>query len=282
MKKILVRLYQLLSPNMKKRLGNSKVLKPIRDRLLRSNGEYIETDVFINRSYNEYTANFRFFSAIQIAAKAKNRGIENTLIKNSMTLLQKRKFDSNKYIIFDVGSNFGYLSLTWATTIAKKGKTIAFEPNLRVLQSFRKSVLANGLGETVVLENVALGNENKDIKLYNFNTTSNILETFDPVLIQTKASTVQMIKLDDYVVRHNITRLDLLKIDVDGIELEILKGAKQLIKKLRPIIIVEVNEKSEIIDFLLDNNYKILNLKMENYSSKDFNSNLFGVPIECY
>ncbi len=91
MKKILVQIYQWLLPKMRKTLGESKFLKPLRSIILRTKGEFRETDVTIRRSYHQYKVNFRFFSSIQIAAKARDRGIENILINNSIILLKNIK-----------------------------------------------------------------------------------------------------------------------------------------------------------------------------------------------
>ncbi len=76
--------------------------------------------------------------------------------------------------------------------------------------------------------------------------------------------------------------MDLLKIDVDGIEMEILKGAKNLIQNFRPIIIVEVNEEQNIINFLSHHNYTLLNLDLEQHNLINLNSNIFCVPTKEY
>jgi hypothetical protein len=55
---------------------------------------------------------------------------------------------------------------------------------------------------------------------------------------------VDTISLDDYLERHQLGHLDMLKIDVEGGELEVISGAKKSIACLRPMVICEVIDKT--------------------------------------
>ncbi len=92
-------------------------------------------------------------------------------------------------------------------------------------------------------------------------------------------SPIKMVSLDLYVVDNNIEKCDLVKIDVDGIEYAILKGAEELIKRFRPTFIVETNGDMKLIEFLENRNYKILDMKLEVYKREDeIPENVFCVP----
>jgi methyltransferase FkbM-like protein len=56
----------------------------------------------------------------------------------------------------------------------------------------------------------------------------------------TSAEGVGTITLDDLAAAHGLARVDLIKIDTDGHELEVLKGAVRILKELRPAVIFEV------------------------------------------
>lgn len=280
MKNFLVYIYGKFPSKLRKALGSFMLLKPLRNAFLRNNGAFRETNVIIERDYENYKLHFNFFSSIQVAAKATKNGVESTLLTSSIKLLKKYRKGSDDLIILDIGSNFGYLSLVWAGSIAKKGKVIAFEPNAKVGRSFEKSIVSNNLEERIILERLAVGNANKEINLYDFNTTSNTLSSFNPNLIETNRSIIKMIKLDDYIKQKQITKIDLIKIDVDGIELDVLKGAEESIRKFRPIIVVELNEEMDIQKFIEKFDYHLLDIRLNDFDSSKPVDNVFCIPSD--
>src|SRR5690554_6604690 len=143
--KVVLKLYTILSPQMRNRIGQSQVLKPLRDIILRSNGNYRESKVLVNRSYLEYKVEFNFIASLKVASKAKKSGIENTILRNSINLVKSYKTKENDAVVLDVGANFGYLSLVWANSISRQGKVIAFEPNSKVYGNFHDSIKINNL-----------------------------------------------------------------------------------------------------------------------------------------
>lgn len=267
-------LYNLFPKRLRKKLGRSKLLAPLRNSFFRSNGTYKEVLVKIKRKYSNYIVQFNFNASIQVANKAKNQGIENTLLNNSIGLL---KSDDNNKTIFDVGANFGYLSMVWANTVCKNGKVYSFEPHPLLFNSYSKSVKSNNLQDQIVTENVAVGNELGTIEINLLSTTSNTLD-LESNKKNDKKVNVDIITLDHYVKTNNIKKCDLIKIDVDGIEFDILNGSKELIEKLQPIFIVETNNDTRIIDFFSKHDYQILNMKLEPISEGELPSNIFCKP----
>jgi FkbM family methyltransferase len=51
---------------------------------------------------------------------------------------------------------------------------------------------------------------------------------------------VQLVRLDDYLREHPLPRIDAIKIDVEGAEVRVLRGAREMIERFRPLIIFEV------------------------------------------
>ncbi len=70
---------------------------------------------------------------------------------------------------------------------------------------------------------------------------------------------------------------------MDGIELDILNGAKKVLEKYKPILIVETNDDSRILEFLWSLDYTILNMKLKKVK-KDENipHNIFAVDETAY
>ncbi len=206
--------------------------------------------------------------------------MENTLINNAISLLKKYKPRSqDDYTVFDVGANFGYLSLVWNQTIAKNGIVYAFEPHPTIFNSVKTSVKLNVLSNLKLI-NAAVSDKAGKIELHLSSTTSN---TLTEVAQENKANTtvkIDMITLDEFSMQHAITHVDLIKIDVDGIEHDILKGAKQLIATSRPVIIVETNGDASIHTFIREQGYKILDMKLNECKDDSvLPVNSFGIPL---
>ena len=92
-----------------------------------------------------------------------------------------------------------------------------------------------------------------------------------------------MVSLDQFIINENVKKIDMIKIDVDGIEFDILNGAKEIIKKFKPILIVETNDESRIIEFCLSNGYKILNQKLLPFElGQKTPPNIFCVDMNAY
>lgn len=267
-------IYNFFSKKIKNKLGRSKILEPFRNLFFRNNGSYREVHTFVKRKYLKYFVEFNFYASIQVANKAKNKGIENTLLNNSLKLLKSNIDDKT---IFDVGTNFGYLSMVWANSICKKGKVYSFEPHPLLYNSLSKSIKSNSLEDIIVWENVAVGNETGTIDIKILPTTSNKMDV-ESNSINVKKEKVNIITLDHYVEKNNIMKCDLIKIDVDGIEFEILNGAKELIKKMYPIFIVETNKDDRIIDFFEGFDYQILNMNLKPIEVGELPLNIFCIP----
>lgn len=273
--RIIKNLYNFIPQPLQKKLGNSKILKLIRNLLLRPYGSFRETSVIVKRNYLEYPVSFIFFASLKVSAKAERKGIENTLLRNSLKLL-KDKVPSGDAVVLDVGANFGYLSMVWANSVAKNGKVFAFEPNVKVFRSFQKSVAENQLESRIKPNNLAVGKENGRITIYTNTTTANILKA---EMTQKNASLIEMVTLNSFVKNADLYRCDLVKIDVDGIELEILKGATDLIEHFRPIFIVETNEDRRIIEYFMSFHYQILDMELNPFQTGAvMPPNIFCIP----
>lgn len=136
-------------------------------------------------------------------------------------------------IVFDVGSHIGFYTISSAKRCGNKGKVFCFEPNPDTFKRLNKNIKINGLSN-VISNNIAISDKNGLIKL-------KIGESSEGSTIMKNGSlksyyddiTIQSITLDEFVINQNIKNIDILKIDAEGAELLILKGA---IKKTIPLV----------------------------------------------
>lgn len=155
-------------------------------------------------------------------------------------------------VFVDVGANVGILSAC-AALKAIHGKVISIEPTDTFNYLIKNLSKLPSPCATFEFLNLAIGNstgQRKD-QIYKIWGEKPVADVF------------QFKKLDDVVSELNLNRIDVIKIDTDGFELEVLKGAQNTILKFRPTLIVEVNEAlatrgttiQEIFDFLIEQRY---------------------------
>jgi len=273
MKEILAKIYEITPNFILNQISKSRILTRIKNILILENGNYKIIRTEISRSYHSFKVDFFFFGPIKIAIKAKKKGVENTLLRHSFKLLSEYKTDTDP-TIYDVGANFGFLSMVWGKAFEKEnGKVYAFEPSRKVSEVTKKSFKFNNL-KNVDLQNKAIGNFSGHIDIYEGKASSNIKQQQN-----THKINVEITKLDDFTLKKQIKNIDLIKIDVDGFELEVLKGAEIIIDKYAPILIVETNNDLEILDFIHSKDYVIFDMKLNKVIDlkSNISSNIFCV-----
>jgi FkbM family methyltransferase len=135
----------------------------------------------------------------------------------------------------DVGANVGYYTMVAASVVGPTGRVYAFEPHPRVAALLALSIKSARLDDRITLSRVALSSSRGDATLYLPSDESNTLEaSLVPSEIgQGQAIRVPTLPLDDYAAEHSIKHIRLIKIDVEGAELEVLMGATSVLSQLR-------------------------------------------------
>lgn len=175
----------------------------------------------------------------------------------------KSKFKEQPITIFDVGANSGEYSLM-IKDVFPSAIIYAFEPNpvtFHLLQE--KTKLINKIKSFPV----GLGSTKSTMEIYTYKNdpTSEHASVIKEVMVSLHQSDdvqnyqVPIICLDDFCNEHSIDRINFLKIDTEGFELEALKGAAQLINKKKiEVIQFEFNEMNIYSKVFLHDFYKIL------------------------
>ena len=151
------------------------------------------------------------------------------------------KFLRPGMVFFDIGAYHGVFSLLAAKKLSSRGQVVAFEPSHRERRRFELHMRLNSI-RGVRLEPYAMSAATGHLKFYTVTsgfTTMNSLrkpETDYPI----RETDVDTVSLDEYVLQYQITQIDLIKIDVEGGELEAFRGANRVLGTVRPIIICEV------------------------------------------
>jgi FkbM family methyltransferase len=138
--------------------------------------------------------------------------------------------------VVDVGANVGVYALPWAA--ANPGVTVhAFEPNPTVHARLARNVALNRLGARVRLHSEALSDRAGTATLYGSDDMSSLNQGVNTGR-QAAPIDVPLVRLDDALGEEGAP-VSLVKIDVQGHELEVLRGAEALISRHRPALILE-------------------------------------------
>lgn len=145
---------------------------------------------------------------------------------------------------FDIGSNIGLFSLHASPIIGNTGRIYAFEPTPVTFERLQNNIVLNNF-QNIKAENLGLSNSMKPLE---FHVSNNGYDAWNSVvrLTQLEDSSVIEIRtntIDNYLAENNIQHVDLIKIDVEGWELNVLKGAANLISRAdSPVLMVEFTE----------------------------------------
>lgn len=151
-------------------------------------------------------------------------------------------------VFVDVGANIGLYSIFAASLLGKNGQVFAFEPSrreyIRLLQNTKKfpKVIRNF--------KYAIGSKNQwaNLKIAdNLHSGHNTLGQFVYKKVKPiREEKVKTVTLDWFIDRQRLARVDVLKIDVEGHENHVLIGSDETIKKLRPLILMEISSGSAV------------------------------------
>lgn len=165
--------------------------------------------------------------------------------------------------------------------MGNEGRVYAFEPNTECYQSLTKHIKINTC-KNIITEQLALSNKRGTSTLWLGDDmgASFVKENTQQLTKNIVRSSIKVktLPLDTYIRQHNIRRLDVLKIDVEGAELQVLQGAQKSITRYLPVIIAEtINDafrragysKKEFISFLSTLGYDSYIFTSEGYESVD-------------
>jgi FkbM family methyltransferase len=155
------------------------------------------------------------------------------------------KFIQPDYVILDGGANLGFHTICFAT-LANKGKVYSFEPQPLIFNLLSTNILLNGATDIVKQFRLGLGEKEENLKMsplkdqlfsetcinYGGRGLTNLEEGEEQVLLTT---------IDNL----NLDKLDFIKLDVQGFELETIKGGEKTIKNNYPIFFLENYPDSE-------------------------------------
>ncbi|MBI5211299.1 MAG: FkbM family methyltransferase [Elusimicrobia bacterium] len=138
--------------------------------------------------------------------------------------------------VVDVGAHIGAFSLMTARLVGPSGRVFAFEPSPATLDLLRRNVERNGLA-WIKVHPVALADAEGEAELFTAGDQDNPAADTLAAVAGRRAVKVRLCRLDDILAEEGVSRVDLLKIDVEGAEHRALDGAAKTLARTSRVVL---------------------------------------------
>lgn len=221
-----------------------------------------KVNIFIHRS------KLKFKVILDMTKKVDYRFYIDSFENENIDLLNK--ILSNGMNVIDVGANIGLYSLLFGKKIGDKGKVFSFEPSPEAFYRLKQNVNLNQL-KNIKIYNIGLSDRITKSKFYLCEDDAyNSLGT-KPMMPIINEIEIELTTIDEFLKKENIKNIDLIKIDTEGADYLILKGAEKLLESEKaPILFCEYNRAVEggflhktedMYYFLVKMGYEIFEIK---------------------
>jgi len=144
-------------------------------------------------------------------------------------------------VAIDIGAHLGYFSLRLARLVGPAGAVHAFEPDPRLSWRLREHVQANALDATVTVNEIGLLDRPAEHQSLALSPQLGWAHVVGATRLSTETFSARMTTLDDYVKQADIdpATISVIKIDVEGAELAVLRGAQETLAATSAAVLVE-------------------------------------------
>lgn len=140
----------------------------------------------------------------------------------------------------DCGANIGYFSVMAGAVVGPNGSVIAIEANPNTYKLLQRNLIVNGIGTAI---NCALTSLPGEIELFMPRSGGDVYSSLRKggLVTGNDVETFRVVgrTLDEVVLSLKLSRVDVMKIDIEGAELDVLRSASHLMRELRPVILCE-------------------------------------------
>lgn len=175
-------------------------------------------------------------------------------------------------VVYDIGSNMGFHSLG----LAEHSKVVyAFEANPK---NYKLCKLNAACQRKIKVFNVAVSDTNRIGTVEDIDLS--VENNYGEIHVDTGSVECEFVKIDDFIEKQKLLPPHIIKIDVEGHEYEVIKGADKTIRNNLPIIFYEHQHGDylpEIYDYLTALGYKIYWFPTANYNPQNYRNNTTNI-----
>jgi FkbM family methyltransferase len=171
-------------------------------------------------------------------------------------------------VVFDIGAHIGLFSAIAAKIAGESGSIFAFEPAPNTVPVLNQTIRINNLGNVIEPVNQAMGKEVGKITFFVSDTEADNSNSLVSYKEDRKLNGVEVMvnTIDNFTVGKKLSKIDFIKIDVEGAEFDTLRGGIEVFKKFKPPFILAIHPEpiakkgdklEDIYDLLQQLNYHI-------------------------
>lgn len=143
--------------------------------------------------------------------------------------------------VMDIGSNIGFFSVVMGRAIGKTGVVFAFDPVPANIARLKSNLKENGISAAAVYE-LALGSANGQMELKMSDDTAYAsMHRVEDGFENGQVIQVNVRRLDDVWRERGCPMISFIKMDVEGAELEVIKGGGEMLTQCHPSMLIEAN-----------------------------------------
>ncbi|MCX7715971.1 MAG: FkbM family methyltransferase [Endomicrobia bacterium] len=164
-----------------------------------------------------------------------------------------KEYVKEGYVVYDIGAHIGYFSLLSYVLTGTTGKIYAFEPNKYNLFLLSQHIRVNKCKNVVIVDKAV--SDKVGVVMFSLGNGSGTGRISDKGEYEVETTTLDKFVLED---RNEIP--DLIKMDVEGEELNVLRGGMKFLSKYRPILFVSTHSNKlykDCYSYLVEIGYKI-------------------------
>lgn len=143
-------------------------------------------------------------------------------------------------VFLDIGANIGYFSIL-AAKHHPSCQVVAFEPVTELFEEMKRNIELNKVTNITVANLAASENTGESIIYLSSPENLGMSSLRMPENYSGKMQIVKVIDIDSWFSHSELQKVDLVKIDVEGSEIAVLKGMKKILREFCPPVIIEVN-----------------------------------------
>jgi FkbM family methyltransferase len=145
------------------------------------------------------------------------------------------RYVSRGSVVLDVGANIGCYTFTFAKLVGPTGLVVAIEPTDRAFAKLQRNMALNSFTNIRCLQ---AGLSDRDVGDVGVTFQSSFPLDGKP---SSSMQSVRLVSLDTLVSELSLSRVDFIKIDVDGYEAKVFAGARRVLERYRPYLFFELN-----------------------------------------
>lgn len=148
-------------------------------------------------------------------------------------------------VFVDVGAHTGWYTIQAARAVGPAGRVIALEPDEPNRRQLERNLALNKITNHTIVSEAAWS------KSGSVQWSPSKVSVWHKIDEAPGTQTVQTVTLDELTSQLSLPHVDWIKIDIEGAEVDAIKGAEQVLKRFRPILFIEIHETLEQVERLL-------------------------------